>query len=233
MELIKKVVKRLFLLTEQINVMKKMKDIVIVGASGFGREVLQWIKDINKINIEWNILGFVDDNLNALDQYECDYKIISTIEEYHPSDTQSFVCAIANPAIKASIVKLMLKKGMVPSNIIHPSAKICDFTKLGKGCIITSNSLIGPNVCIGDFVSILGSKIGHDASIGNFSTLSGNCCINGHVIVGENVFVANNACVIQGKRIGDNAFVGIGSVVISNIKSNTKVFGNPAKRIEI
>ena len=33
-----------------------MKNIIIIGAGGFGRELLQWIKDINKIEnalISW------------------------------------------------------------------------------------------------------------------------------------------------------------------------------------
>ena len=36
-----------------------MKDIVIIGAGGFGREVAWLIEDINKIEPQWNILGFV------------------------------------------------------------------------------------------------------------------------------------------------------------------------------
>ena len=32
-----------------------MKDIIILGANGFGREVLQWIKDINAVKPTWNI----------------------------------------------------------------------------------------------------------------------------------------------------------------------------------
>ena len=33
-----------------------MKDIVIIGAGGFGREVAWLIEDINKVNLEWNII---------------------------------------------------------------------------------------------------------------------------------------------------------------------------------
>ena len=57
-----------------------MKDLIIVGASGFGRELVQWVEDINKETREWNILGFIDDNPNALDGYLCDYSIIGDIQ---------------------------------------------------------------------------------------------------------------------------------------------------------
>jgi len=59
-----------------------MKEIIIVGASGFGRELLQWIKDINKIENRWIIKGFIDDNLSALDNYKCDYKVIGKVREW-------------------------------------------------------------------------------------------------------------------------------------------------------
>lgn len=39
-----------------------MKDIIIICAGGFGRETAELIADINDVNPEWNLLGFVDDN---------------------------------------------------------------------------------------------------------------------------------------------------------------------------
>ena len=49
----------------------RMVDIIIVGAGGCGREVANWIDDINKIDAAWNILGFLDDNLNGDCQSRC------------------------------------------------------------------------------------------------------------------------------------------------------------------
>ena len=39
-----------------------MKDLIIFGASGFGREVAWLIERINRVNPTWNLLGFMDDN---------------------------------------------------------------------------------------------------------------------------------------------------------------------------
>ena len=61
-------------------------DLIIVGASGFGREVLQIVKDINKKQFTWNILGFLDDNLKALEGYSCDYEVIGTIKDWKPKE---------------------------------------------------------------------------------------------------------------------------------------------------
>ena len=59
-----------------------MKNLVIIAAGGCGREVLQWAKDINEIEHRWNIKGFLDDNLEALEGLRCDVSILSTIDEY-------------------------------------------------------------------------------------------------------------------------------------------------------
>lgn len=85
-------------LTVKINF--RVKNLIIVGASGFGREVLQWVKHCNLVGAGWNIKGFIDDNLNALDGYECDYKIIGSIKSYEIQQDDFFVLAIALPKVK-------------------------------------------------------------------------------------------------------------------------------------
>ncbi len=207
------------------------KDLLIIGASGFGREVLQWVKDVNKIEKRWNVLGFLDDNLNALDGYECDYQVVGKIQGWNPKDNEHFVIAIANPEVKENIVNSLENKGAKFVSVIHPTALIGDFNKIGRGVVIYPYAKITVNAKVGNFVSLLGSNIGHDAIVGDYSTICGLCNINGHVSVGTKVFVGSHVVIAPGKKIGDNAFVGNGSVVITNIKANSHVFGNPAKRI--
>lgn len=210
-----------------------MKNLIIVGASGFGRELVQWIEDINAVNQEWNILGFIDDNPDALDGYKCDYSIIGDIQTWCPKKDEFFACALAFPSVKQKVVKSLKEKGAQFVTLIHPTALINKYAKIGEGVIITPRSNINADAVVGDFVSVLGSGIGHDAIVGDFTTLSGRCSINGHVKIGKSVYIACGVSIAPSKKIGDCATVGIGSVVISNVKPGVTVFGNPAKRIEI
>lgn len=209
-----------------------MKDIVIVGASGFGRELVQWIEDINRVSPEWNILGFIDDNIDALDGYECGYKIIGSIRDWTPSSNHFHVCALAFPKVKKRVVQMLEDRGAVFATIVHPTALVNKYAKIGKGVVVTPRSNINANAVVGDYVSILGSGIGHDAVVGDFSTLSGRCSINGHVNVGREVYVACGVSIAPSKTIGDGATIGIGSVVVNNVKAGITVFGNPAKKID-
>lgn len=207
-----------------------MKDLVIVGASGFGREVAQYVEDINKVTPRWNLLGFIDDNPNALDGVKCDYKVIGSIQDWEPHN-EDYVCALAFPHVKEKMVQLLEERGAVFVSLIHPLSRVSRDACIGKGLIMTPYSNINTNAKVGDFVTILSSGIGHDAEVGSFSTLSGHCSINGHVKIGKSVYMGCNACIAPSKKIGDNVVIGMGSVVVSNVKEGTKVFGNPAKRI--
>jgi sugar O-acyltransferase (sialic acid O-acetyltransferase NeuD family) len=210
-----------------------MKNLVIVGASGFGREILQWVKDCNKNGDNWEVKGFIDDNPDALHAYSCNKKIIGSIASYDIENDDYFVIAIAIPTVKKRIVEDLKRKGAKFATIIHPTAIVGEYSNLGEGIVITPRAKISPNVTIGNFVTILGSGVGHDAVISDYCTITGNCSINGHVSLGEGVFVGSNACIAPGKKIGAWAYVGMGSMVISNIKPKTKVMGNPAKRINV
>lgn len=210
-----------------------MKDIIIVGASGFGMELEEWISHINEIKPTWNILGFIDDNLNALDGKPSDYKVIGTIKDWQPKDSESFVLGLAAPNTKKKVVELLKSKGAKFATIIHPTALISKFAEIGEGVVITQRSGLNANAKVGDFVSILESVVGHDASVGDFSTLSGNVSVNGNVKVGSMVYAGCGSMIAPGKKVGDGAQIGIGTVVISNVKAGATVFGNPAKKIEI
>lgn len=211
----------------------KMKDIIIVGASGFGREIVDWIEDINDVSPTWNILGFLDDNLNALDGYPSGYRVIGKISEWEPKENEWFVCGLAFPEVKRKCVGLLKSKGAKFATIIHPTALISKFSEIGEGTVITQHSGLNTNTKVGKFVTILESGMGHDSSIGDFSTLSGRCNVNGHVSIGNDVYVSCGVSIAPSKKIGDGAKLGIGSVVISNVKPGVTVFGNPAKKIDL
>ena len=81
-------------------------------------------------------------------------------------------------------------------------------------------------------MTILSTGLGHDATVGSYSTISSFCGINGNVKLGERVFVGSHACIAPGRRIGNDAFLCIGSVVMTNVKAGVKMIGNPAKKMD-
>ena len=210
-----------------------MKDIIIVGAGGFAREIYELIiKVINKKETILNVLGFLDDDLNALNEKNSDLDIIGQISNWKVESNQYFVMGIANPQVKEKVAISLLAKGAIFESIIHPRVHIASGAKYGKGLVAYPGAVLGPDVIIGDFVTLLGTGLGHDVKIGDYTTVSSYCGINGHVHLGKRVFIGGHAVMAPKIRVGDDAFVGIGSVVVSHIKAGTKVFGNPAKKMD-
>ena len=52
------------------------------------------------------------------------------------------------------------------------------------------------------------------------------------VTVGHNVWIGGSVTILPGVTIGDNVTIGAGSVVVSDIPSNTVAVGNPCKVIK-
>ena len=210
-----------------------VKDLYIIGAGDFGREVLAIARDIEKTQTKWKIKGFLDSNLNALDGIETDgYNICDTVENHNISEGCVYICAIANVDVKKKICTSYISKGAEFINLIHPTARVGYTSKIGIGFIAPQYSLVTENVTIGNFVTLNAfSGIGHDAVIEDFCTISSHCDIMGHVTIKESVFLGSGAAICPGVIIGEHVRIGVGSVVLKNVKPNKTVFGNPAKEI--
>ncbi len=210
-----------------------MKDLYIVGAGGCGREVLHIIKDIHRIQgPRWNIMGFLDDTEDPLKGKECDYGVVGTIQGYQPKENDVLVMAIASPQAKQKLVPMLLERGAVFESVIHPYANLGEFNTIGDGVVIYGGLSMSVNSIIGDYVTMLSSWLGHDVQIGDYSTVSGMCHILGNVKVGSSVFIGSNAVIAPKADIEDEAYVGIGSVVLRKVKSGRRVFGNPAREMD-
>ena len=208
-----------------------MTDLIIIGAGGFGREVLSYATDIMKSGMcDWRIKGFIDDNNNALRGTDTGYPILGKISD-HEIDLQAvYICAIADGKTRLAICREFQRKGAQFINLIHPTAQIRERVQLGIGNIFCPLSSVNPDVTIGDFIIVnRGSGFGHDCIIGNGCTLSGGCAINGNCKLGEGVFLGSRAVIVPGRKIGDFAKISAGAVIFTHVKPDTIMIGNPAR----
>jgi sugar O-acyltransferase (sialic acid O-acetyltransferase NeuD family) len=209
-----------------------MKDIVIIGAGGFGREVAWLIEDINKVNNDWNIIGFVDDNKYIQGTEINGYKVVGDIDWLKKQEL-FVVNAIGDSIIKKKVMeKLDGSKNKYPV-LIHPSVICSDSVSFGEGSIICAGNIITVNIEIGKHVIInLDCTIGHDAIIGDYSTILPSVNISGFVKTEECVSFGTGSAVIQGVNIGRNTVVGAGAVVVKDLPANCTAVGSPAKPIK-
>jgi len=209
-----------------------MDRLLILGAGGFGREVLAWATDVAKECKAWEIGGFLVERRFITEDHVDGLPILGDPFEFALSERDCFVCAIGDPKTRMRIVEGMKRMGARFPNLIHPSALIGPKCRIGEGCILCPGVVVTTNVILGDFVILnVHSSVGHDAVLGDFCTLSGHCDITGGAVLGKRVFMGTHATVLPKARVGDDAVVGAGSVALRAVRSGTAVMGVPAKMI--
>ncbi len=209
-----------------------MKNLYIVGAGGFGRELLHLILDIQALaGPRWNVVGFLDDTENPLAGKACDRAVVGTIAGYSPRPDDVLALGIADPAAKRRLVPMLKERGAVFEQIIHPYTSLGRNNVIGEGAVIDRAFCMSVNVTIGAFATLLGCSLGHDVRVGEFSTVSAMCNIMGRVSLGRGVFIGGNAAVAPRVTVGDDAYVCLGSVVMKDVAPGAKVLGNPAREI--
>jgi sugar O-acyltransferase (sialic acid O-acetyltransferase NeuD family) len=210
-----------------------MKNLVILGAGGFGREVYNWAKQSVGYQKEFAIKGFLDDNLTALQKFNYPVNVIGAISQYSPERDDVFMCAIGSPAIKRKVCDSIAARGGKFMNIIHPSAIIGENVSLGSGVIVCPGVKITCDVNVGNHVAInINTCVGHDVVIGDYCQISCFCDLNGFSVVGDEVFIGGSASVLPGVRVANGVTIGAGALVVKSIgEERITVVGVPAKKL--
>lgn len=204
-----------------------MGNIFILGAGGFGREVLNIFSDLNRND---DVLGFIEENCQR------EGKLINEKPIYDLSKLNDFdvdevklVCAIGTP-LRKKIIEKTKKMGFKYETIIHPSVIMSKWIQLGEGCIICAGNILTNQIKLGNFTILnLACTIGHDVNIKDYTTLSPGVHISGNVDIGNECFIGTGAVTVEKIKIGNSSFIGAGAVVSKDIPDNVLALGMPAK----
>ena len=212
-----------------------MKDLIIIGASGFGREVAWLAERVNAKKPTWNLLGFIDDNNEIQGSIINGYKVLGNTECIANYDGAYFVCAVGASKTREAIIKKIrnLKPDIKFATLIDPSAELSELVEIGEGTVICAHSVLTVNIRIGEHVIVnLDCTIGHDAVLKDYATLYPSVNVSGATVIGHGCELGTGMQIIQGKAVGDHSIVGAGAVVVKDIPDNCTAVGSPAKPIK-
>jgi sugar O-acyltransferase (sialic acid O-acetyltransferase NeuD family) len=200
----------------------------IYGSGGLGREIFEIALRRNSVSSLWSQIIFIDDFSDEGDffgtkriHFDTFFKIKSECE---------CVIALGEPSSREKLferlveAKIKLTCLIDPTAIISPSALIHDGVIICEYATIHTGVVLGCNVLIQPFCDI-----GHDIKVGNHSVLSSYCVPGGGTVFGARVFVGLHAAIKESLTIGDDAVLGMGSVVFRDVSAGTTVLGNPAR----
>lgn len=212
-----------------------VQGVVIVGASGFGRESLDVLEAMISNGSKIKVLGVIDDfpseiNLKRLEEREISY--LGTIESFLTSNKAdaAFVLGIGSPDIRIKLATRLESAGLNAFTALHPSVLIGARTVISPGVVICAGSVISTNVHLGKYVHINPQvTIGHDSLLHDFCSVNPAAIISGEVEIGTGVLVGAGATILQQLTIANDVVVGAGSVVTKSVPESVIVKGIPGR----
>lgn len=175
-------------------------------------------------------------------QSECDRDLPLMLEAGLATESAlPCVVAIGDPTIRQRVVRRHTDR-VTFTNLIHPSASFGhgqrEAVDRSIGVIVCAGVRMTSGISVGDHTIFnLNCTVSHDCQIGDFSVLSPQACILGNVVIEERSWIGANATINQGapgqpRRIGADAVIGSGAVVVSDCASGVVYAGVPARLLE-
>ena len=213
-----------------------MKDIVIYGSGGLGKEVIWLIENINSYAPTWNVLGYIvsDSYSDLIGTVIYGYKVLgSEIWLSNLENEINVICAIGKGSVRKSIYeRVVLYPNVIIATLIDPSVRIDKTVSVGDGSIICLNCSVTVDTNIGKGVLLnINSLIGHDAKVGDYCTFLPHSMAAGCTEIGECCEVGSGAFIIQGAKIVENTIIAPLSAVYKDITNSGMYVGNPARQM--
>jgi len=209
--------------------------VVVVGAGGMGRCVLDVVDAVNAASSGsplFEVVGVVDDSpqsLELLDQRGVSFLgAVDSLADL-PGDV-GYVIGIGNGAVRRRVAELPWCRHRTAARVVHPNVHLGHGVRLGHGVVICSHVSIENNVVLGDHSHVnQNSTVGHDSVIGDYVTISPLAAVSGSTVLESESFVGTNATLRQGLTVGVAAVVGAGAVVLRDVPPGVTAVGNPAR----
>lgn len=210
--------------------------LVILGAGGHGREILDIVNDMNGQPLgtsleHFDFIGFVDDGQpNIVRLSRLGVRLIGTTATLIDLPRGcKYTIGIGSGTARRTLDNAATAAGLEPAILVHSSATIGSDVRISPGAVICAQVSVTTNVSIGRHAHInRNSAVGHDSCLSDYSTINPLCAISGEVSIGEETTVGTNSSVNQGLTIGRGAFIASGSAVTKDVDDHTLVAGVPA-----
>lgn len=200
--------------------------LAILGASGHGK-VLADIAELTG----WEKIDFFDDawperkNNGTWQVIGDTQKLLDSLKAY-----DGVIVAIGNNKIRQQKLQQLDSAGAKIITLIHPSATVSRYTKIGPGSVVVAGAVINPDCIIGSGAIInTSSSVGHDCTLGNAVHICPGARLAGGSEVNDRAWIGVGSSVRQLTRIGSDAIVGAGAAVVQDILPNITVVGVPAR----
>lgn len=206
-----------------------MNDVVIVGAGGHGKVVLDVLRAAGK----YRPVGFLDADPGLTDSYVAGIPVLGSINaarSLRRRKVRRAIVAIGDNRTRLEYAALLEAQGVELVSAIHPAAYVSPTASVGTNVVVAAMAAVGTDARVGDSAIInTAAVVDFECDVREGAHLCPGAALAARVRVGRAAFVGAGARVIQCRTIGDDAVIGAGAVVIQDVPDSTTAVGVPAR----
>lgn len=183
-----------------------MEKLLLVGAGGFGRVVLEHASSL------YDCVFLDDGEATIVDGVPVIGKT-ADIEKLYP-EYRLLLVTIGNNALREKLYDRAKAVGYTFPNIIAPTAYVSPHAHIGNGCVILNNVVVQNNARCGDGCILNpGVELHHDSSIGSYCLIYTNSVVRSLTHVGDRVWIGSNSTVSTSATVPYDTRVDDGEVI--------------------
>jgi UDP-perosamine 4-acetyltransferase len=207
-------------------------DVLIIGAGGHGKVVL----DILRAAGDVNPVGFIDADASLAGTSVAGLEVLGgpnllpKLRKKH----QYAIVAIGDNRARRRYAATAREAGFDLINAIHPAASVSPSAGIGNNVVIAAGAVVCTEAKLADSVIVNTSAVvDHECTVGEAAHIAPGALLAGRVRIGEEAFIGLGSKIIQCLSVGDYSTVGAGAVVIEDVPPHVTVVGVPARTIKI
>lgn len=208
--------------------------VVVVGAGGLGREVLDVVESRRQATGGIEVFGVVDDNPSEADLERLrvrGHSYLGTIEQVL-SDVRAegYVVGIGTPEVRRNVARKFDSAGWHAVSVVHPDASLGSEVAVEPGVVVCAGARVTTNTTIEAHALLnLNVTVGHDSRIGAFSVVNPGAHVSGDVAIQPVVLIGTGSVILQGIQVAEGAIIGANACVTKDIEAYVTVIGIPAR----
>ncbi len=210
-----------------------MRDVVILGAGGHGRETAEILAASAAAGGDFRPLGFIDQASELHGKLLNGLPVLGDFEWLTGRTDLAVLVALGDPIALHRVTGEVRAMGLDFAQAVSPIAVVSPTAELGPGVILFPGAVVNTNARIGACTTLnVGASVSHDTIVGECCLLHPGARLAGTVRVGDGCVIGMGANVIQGRTIGSWTAVGAGAAVVSDLPDHVTAVGVPARVIK-
>lgn len=208
-----------------------MDKIVVIGGGGHAKVLISILK-----KCRYEVVGYTDHydlgSILGIPYWGKDSVLKEIREESGVSHAVLGIGKVDCSDSRLRIQEDVKRWGLRFPIITSPRASVNEDVVLGEGTVVFDGAVINSGARIGrNCIINSNSTVEHDCRLGDNVHLAPGATVSGGVAIGDNCMIGVGTCILHSVSISSGALIGAGATVVKNIEFPGTYVGTPAKKI--